>query len=182
MLEKTGIGEVTVTRFELADLLGVTPQSISQLKRRGLPALAAGDGYNLLAAVRWYVKWTEQKASGTDLDEQETRERIRKLQIQNAAAMNKLVDRDIAMRHVERGITEVGGTLDCLPARVAALVPKEYRAEVEESVRDLMVSARRSLEGCKEFASEDKIELPEEAEPAGAEEAEPDKEEETHDE
>lgn len=166
--------DVTVTHVELAEVLGVTSRNVGQLRKRGLPTTDDGERHPLVDAVRWYIKWTEGKAGNSDLEEQEQRERIRKLQIQNAAASHQSVDRDLALRHVERGICEARGILELVPRRVAARVPQDVRPEVEASVQDDISATLRSLEDCKGFAVEDVIEVePEAAQP------EPDQIEET---
>jgi terminase small subunit / prophage DNA-packing protein len=53
----------TITAADLADLLGVTTRSISDLKKRGI-VVAAGKDYALAPSVRGYCKHLRHLATG----------------------------------------------------------------------------------------------------------------------
>ena len=162
-LDADTMAERNVTKADIALVFRRSKLQVQKYRDAGMPQ--KDDLYPLVACIHWFIEQQiKPSQEQSTLDEQETRERIRKLQIQNAAASKQSVDRDASLRHVERGISQSRGILETFPRRAAALVPQEYRPEVEAAALDLVCAVLRSLEDCKNFASGDVIE-PEAAQP-----------------
>jgi len=137
----------------LADMLGVTTQSVREWQRTaGFPAgeqVGREKRFSVRVVLRWLCdSWrraTDTRRDSCTQDERKTRLQADKLELEIAEKRGTLVQRDAALRAVERGISESRGILLNIPHAVAALVPQDQRAGVEQRVGGLVDQALRSL-------------------------------------
>ncbi len=144
-----------ITAKELADLLGVTPRTFTNWRRKfGFPKPVSDRGpYDLSDVLQWFLSAWKEASKPVEIADQEAR--LTKLkadekEIKVRMLRGEVVDKDQALRSVERGISEAKGILLALVNEIRALSPPELREEFGDAAQRAVEMSLRSLEGCKE--------------------------------
>ena len=124
-------------------------------KRRAAPA--GRRGYmDLKTFLPWVKERMEELERGTGQSEDEMLKRIKRKreELGYEKDLKKVVERDKALRAVERGITEARGTLEALPSRLSSAIGPDGqhdREELLEIARETVEKALKSLAECKKI-------------------------------
>lgn len=157
--------ESDISTGDLAELFGVTARWIQRLTKEGVLSQSRRGQYDLVAAVKAYVKFLQEKAAGdaAHVDQKdmkarklkaETEEReakARRQEIALAVEQKRLLQRDDVVREWTARCIEVKAALLELPRRVGfRFSDPDTRNFVEEEVENLVFEvlkryARRGL-------------------------------------
>lgn len=159
-----------VNRKEMAEILSVTPQTLNNWLREGLPFVEdngtnAGKMYSTSAVIGWMV---ERKAGGTgagavvqrDEDAALTKERRINLEIKNGILRRDYVPATVVAAVLSKVCAQIGGILDSLPLNVKRKLPALTVTDIEIVKREVVkcqnyaakcdeVLAREIEEACK---------------------------------
>lgn len=137
-----------IHRSLLCMLLGMSTKTIGDwIRDRGFPRPRNHNRgpFDLSAVLKWFAE-ERKKIPTTKSAEQKTRDlKDRILVVKAGEAEGRLVDKDQAVRSVERGITEAKGLLEGLAHTIGALVPEEVRGDVMEQARKVVETVLKSL-------------------------------------
>lgn len=151
-------GRFLLIQEELAQLCGQVRKTLTNWQQRGFPKPIRKRGpYDLGEVLRWLVvQWREgsKPASIADQEARLTKLRADEKEIKVRLLRGELVERDGALRAVERGISEAKGILQALPNEIRALSPPEMREEAGEAAGRVVETMLKSLEGCKDVEPE----------------------------
>jgi phage terminase Nu1 subunit (DNA packaging protein) len=155
-----GKRQFVVTRTELADLLGVAPDSITRYTQMGMPTLTVGSGrgnkttFDLRAALAWWIASADGDA----------RERLLTLQADRIAfdlqvKQGAYVSVEEATRDFENVATATKARLRRIPSAIAERMmfaaregPGAVQAllikEIDDALRELAAKADETVQPC----------------------------------
>lgn len=139
-----------VNNEQLAWILGVTRQRVTQLKKDGLPMIARGT-YPLDGAVQWVVKYWKQKNlnAGQAMDSHRKRlltAQALKAEIDNDVRLKQLIPSDIIASTLNQVGTILASQLDGLAPRLASeLTNQTETAYVKKLISDETRQLRISI-------------------------------------
>ena len=157
---------VRISRYDLARCMGVVESRLSQLKNaENFPGPITRNVFDLREVLSWMwgrAKDAHKELSMSDHEARKMKADADKKELEVLIMKGKYVDRDAAIRSVERGITEAAGTLRNLPRLIAAIVPADCRGDVERDVDGIVRSCLRSLAEGKDVSDKAVIEMEQE--------------------
>ena len=126
-----------VNRKELAELLGVHTNSITNFIERGMPH-SAYKRYNASECMQWYIA---EKVGSNSRDLQEARKRLadaqeRKVSLELAQMRGDLMDTDDVMQSHMLMATTFSSQLRSLGQRVAGILQNKSPSEIRQIVDD----------------------------------------------
>ena len=127
----------SVTASELADHLGVSPRSVTELGRRGIAVRAGPGRWRLRESVRRYCDDLRQRGGGVAVAASAAAERGRlakeqadAIALKNARLRGSLVDAEAVQREWGAVLTAVRSGCLAIPSRVGSRLPHLSPADV----------------------------------------------------
>lgn len=134
---------------KLAQVIGVTGETIRQRKKEGVLEEAVRGRYYLAKNVQSYIEYVANGRKTGELSAKKTQvemERARKLKLENDKAEELLLEADEVREIFATSMITLRQHIEALPARLApALTGKEDQAEVYEQIDK---EVRQALETC----------------------------------
>ncbi len=131
-----------VARQDIARMLNMTPQRVSQLVKKGLPKVQ--DGYPLVSSVHWYLEQVASSPTGNNTDTENYDERkllilaqTKKLDLENAEKEEGLLPKDLVQSVINTMATAISEGLDALAPRISSdLISLESVEELQGALFD----------------------------------------------
>ena len=139
----------SITASQLADHLGVSPRSVTELGRRGIAVRAGPGRWRLRESIRRYCDDLKQRGGGVAVQASAAAERGRLadgLVLKNARLRGSLVDAEAVEREWCSILTAVRSGCLAIPSRVASRLPHLSPADlaaVEAEVRAVLTELAR---------------------------------------
>ncbi len=117
-------GRPEVPVATLAHMCNLTTRRIQQLAKDGVIPKARRGRYDVVASVRAYCAWMQERATGraadvSDLRQQTAEEQLRKLRAENDARAGRLVPLDDVIAEARESSQIIVAALEAIPGRVA---------------------------------------------------------------
>lgn len=139
----------------ISKLLDLTPRRVQHLANEGVIPRAEKGRYELVPAVRGYIRYLRDRSIGRDGEQSSdiaserarlTREQADKMAMENAKARNELIPTPLVQKSIERAFSAFGARIDAIPRKaVPRLKGCSGDAAREKVLRELIREALHEL-------------------------------------
>jgi phage terminase Nu1 subunit (DNA packaging protein) len=139
----------------ISKLLDLTPRRVQHLANEGVIPRAEKGRYELVPAVRGYIRYLRDRSIGRDGEQSSdiaserarlTREQADKMAMENAKARGELIPTPLVQKSIERAFSAFGSRIDAIPRKaVPRLKGCSGDAAREKVLRELIREALHEL-------------------------------------